>query len=97
MIGNWKRELIEGAAELFDKGQKTKKQHNAEVDERNRQLGQLKLGTDASVVEQDAPRRMLFQRAGKPGGLIGQAPTGPISADLRAPCDGPVELPARSE
>ena len=22
MIGNWKRELIEGAAELFDKGQK---------------------------------------------------------------------------
>jgi len=24
MIGNWKRELLEGAAELFDKGQKTR-------------------------------------------------------------------------
>ena len=24
MIGNWKRELLEGAAELFDKGQKNK-------------------------------------------------------------------------
>jgi len=43
MIGNWKRELIEGAAELFDKGQKTKKQHDATVDELYRQIGQLKV------------------------------------------------------
>jgi transposase len=46
MIGNWKRELTEGAAELFDKGQKTKKQHNATVDELYRQIGQLKVEKD---------------------------------------------------
>jgi transposase len=46
MIGNWKRELIEGAAELFDKGQKTKKQHNTTVDELYRQIGQLKVEKD---------------------------------------------------
>lgn len=46
MIGTWKRELIEGAAELFDKGQKTKKQHNATVDELYRQIGQLKVEKD---------------------------------------------------
>jgi transposase-like protein len=46
MIGNWKRELIEGAAELFDKGQKTKKQHTAAVDELYRQIGQLKVEKD---------------------------------------------------
>lgn len=46
MIGNWKRELVEGAAELFDKGQKTKKQHNATVDELYRQIGQLKVEKD---------------------------------------------------
>jgi transposase len=46
MIGTWKRELIEGAAELFDKGQKTKKQHEATVDELYRQIGQLKVEND---------------------------------------------------
>jgi transposase len=46
MIGNWKRELIEGAAELFDKGQKTKKQHDATVDELYRKIGQLKVEND---------------------------------------------------
>lgn len=46
MIGSWKRELVEGAAELFDKGQKTKKQHNATVDELYRQIGQLKVEKD---------------------------------------------------
>ena len=46
MIGNWKRELTEGAAELIDKGQKTKKQHNATVDELYRQIGQLKVEKD---------------------------------------------------
>ena len=46
MIGTWKRELIEGAAELFDKGQKTKKQHDATVDELYRQIGQLKVEND---------------------------------------------------
>ena len=46
MIGNWKREVIEGAAELFDKGQKTKKHHDATVDELYRQIGQLKVEND---------------------------------------------------
>lgn len=46
MIGNWKRELMEGAAELFDKGQKTKKQHDATVDELYRKIGQLKVEND---------------------------------------------------
>jgi len=46
MIGTWKRELIEGAVELFDKGQKTKKQHDATVDELYRQIGQLKVEND---------------------------------------------------
>jgi transposase len=41
MITNWKRELVEGAAELFDKGRKTKKQHDNTVDELYRQIGQL--------------------------------------------------------
>jgi transposase len=46
MISNWKRELIEGAGELFGKGQKTKKQHDATVDELYRQIGQLKVEND---------------------------------------------------
>jgi len=46
MISNWKRELIKGAGELFDKGQKTKKQHDATVDELYRQIGQLKVEND---------------------------------------------------
>jgi transposase len=46
MIANWKRELIDGAAELFDIGQKVKKQHNHTVDELYRQIGQLKVEND---------------------------------------------------
>ena len=46
MITNWKRELSQGAAELFDKGQKTKKQHDNTVDELYRQIGQLKVEND---------------------------------------------------
>jgi transposase len=46
MITNWKRELAEGAAELFDKGQKTKKHHDNTVDELYRQIGQLKVEND---------------------------------------------------
>ena len=46
MIGNWKRELIEGAAELFEKGQKNNKQHGASMDELYRQIGQLKVEND---------------------------------------------------
>ena len=46
MIGKWKRELIDGAAEMFDKDQKGKKQHDATVDELYRQIGQLKVEND---------------------------------------------------
>ncbi len=46
MITNWKRELVAGAAEYFDKGQKTKKQHDNTVDELYRQIGQLKVEND---------------------------------------------------
>jgi transposase-like protein len=46
MISNWKRELVQGAAELFDKGQKTKKRHDNTVDELYRQIGQLKVEND---------------------------------------------------
>ena len=46
MITNWKRELVEGASELFDKGQKTRKQHDNTVDELYRQIGQLKVEND---------------------------------------------------
>jgi transposase len=46
MDTNWKRELTQGAAELFDKGQKTKKQHDNTVDELYRQIGQLKVEND---------------------------------------------------
>lgn len=41
-----KIELIEGAAELFDKSQKTKRQHDTTVDELYRQIGQLKVEND---------------------------------------------------
>ena len=46
MITTWKRELVEGADEEFDKGQNTKKQHDSTVDELYRQIGQLKVEND---------------------------------------------------
>ncbi len=46
MINNWKRGLLEGAADLFDKGRKTQKDHGATVDELYRQIGKLKVEKD---------------------------------------------------
>ena len=46
MINNWKKALLEGAADLFDKGQKTKKNHDTTVDELYRQIGKLKVEKD---------------------------------------------------
>jgi transposase-like protein len=46
MINNWKRSLIESAADVFDKGRKTRKQAAAQVDELYRQIGQLKVEND---------------------------------------------------
>lgn len=46
MVTSWKRELMEGAADLFDKGQKSKKQNDATVNELYKKIGQLKVEND---------------------------------------------------
>jgi len=46
MISAWKRQLLGGAAELFDKGRKSRKQAEAQTDELYRQIGQLKVEKD---------------------------------------------------
>ena len=46
MISAWKRQLVESAAELFDKNHKSRKQAEAQTDELYRQIGQLKVGND---------------------------------------------------
>jgi transposase-like protein len=46
MIGNWKRALLEGAPDVFDKGQKSRKTVEAKIDELHRQIGQLKVEND---------------------------------------------------
>ena len=46
MINNWKRALIDSAADIFDKGQKTRKQTETKVDDLYRQIGQLKVEND---------------------------------------------------
>jgi transposase-like protein len=46
MINNWKRALLDGATDIFDKGQKSHKQTEAQVDELYRQIGQLKVERD---------------------------------------------------
>ena len=46
MISNWKRSLLDGAADIFDKGQKSRKQTENQVDELFRQIGQLKVEND---------------------------------------------------
>jgi hypothetical protein len=46
MISTWKRQLLESAADLFDKTHKTRKQVEGQVDELYRQIGQLKVEND---------------------------------------------------
>jgi len=46
MINNWKRALIDSAVDIFDKGQKTRKQTETKVDDLYRQIGQLKVEND---------------------------------------------------
>jgi len=46
MIHTWKRNLLEGAANIFDKGNKPDKQSEAKVDELYRHIGQLKVERD---------------------------------------------------
>ncbi len=46
MIHNWKRALLDGAADIFGKGLKTSKQNEAKVDELYRQIGKLQVERD---------------------------------------------------
>ena len=49
MINNWKRQLLEGASNLFEKGSeasKTSGEQQAQIDELYRQIGQLKVERD---------------------------------------------------
>jgi transposase len=39
MIHDWKKTLLEGAAEIFDKGKKAKKQTETQVDDLYREIG----------------------------------------------------------
>ena len=44
MISAWKKELVEGATNVFDKGQKAS--NEAQVDELHRQIGKLTVEND---------------------------------------------------
>ncbi|GAB6095721.1 IS3 family transposase [Desulfatiferula olefinivorans] len=46
MINNWKKALLEGASDLFDKGQKSKKNNEATLDKLYRKIGQLEVEND---------------------------------------------------
>ncbi len=46
MIHTWKRNLREGAADIFDKGSKKDKHTEAKVDELYRHIGKLKVERD---------------------------------------------------
>ena len=46
MISTWKRQLLDAAAELFDKSHKSRKDTEAQTAELYRQIGQLKVEND---------------------------------------------------
>jgi transposase len=46
MVSNWKRQMLDGAADIFDKNHKSRKQAEAKTDELYRQIGQLKVEND---------------------------------------------------
>ena len=46
MIASWKRSLLEGAADIFDKNQKSRKQTEEQIDELYRQIGKLQVERD---------------------------------------------------
>ena len=46
MISTWKRQLLDNAAELFDKGPKSRKQTEGKIDELYRHIGKLKVERD---------------------------------------------------
>jgi transposase-like protein len=46
MISAWKKALLDGADDIFDKNQKSRKKTDAKIDELHRQIGQLKVEND---------------------------------------------------
>ena len=46
MVSAWKRQMLEGVADIFDKNGKARKQAQAETNELYRQIGQLKVEND---------------------------------------------------
>ena len=46
MIASWKRALMDGATDIFDKGHKSHKQAEGQIDELYRHIGQLKVERD---------------------------------------------------
>jgi transposase-like protein len=46
MVSTWKRQLLDGAADLFGKNNRARKQTEAQIDELHRQIGQLKVEND---------------------------------------------------
>ena len=46
MITSWKRALTDGATDIFDKGNKSRKQAEGQIDELYRHIGQLKVERD---------------------------------------------------
>ena len=46
MINSWKRALLDGAAEVFNKVHNSRKQSEAQVDDLYRQIGRLKVEND---------------------------------------------------
>ncbi len=46
MIASWKRALMDGATDIFDKGHKSRKQAEGQIDELHRHIGQLKVERD---------------------------------------------------
>jgi len=43
MVTTWKRALLDGASDVFDKSRKSPKKSEAQVDELHRQIGKLKV------------------------------------------------------
>ncbi len=46
IVSNWKRQMLEGAADIFDKSNKSRKQAEVQTDELFRQISQLKVEND---------------------------------------------------
>ena len=46
MISAWKRSLLEGAEDIFDKGPNSRKHTDEKIDELHRQIGKLKVEND---------------------------------------------------